>query len=776
MSTDNNESRSFVEHNQSEQRRDDYYQRNEHVRETIRKCARALQRGQRKHYHYAATKLAEVLCPELLDGNSAVEDYDDVFSDTAGWDFDALAEFQERPTAHRLAVQPPSSGTSAASARDSDVPESVARLRIEGALRSCATIAAHEDIIRDELRTRVDATVFGEKVGEHLQDAEQDLGDTVEAISLLSGALKNIHTGGTGQGKSAGVESEGEAYYAQTFDDGGRDFKLLDYVGLRDGENWFYDIPQHDPTMRRSREEQGLAPSFAEDSDRDPDTYPDLEILVPLTPGLTEQPLPYDTDDESFTVRPFTIPASAIRKRLLISIMSTKLTPEQENIIRTAYTNVDNQRDDWTLAELAEQVRQRDELSDAKQTPIITTLQQLQQHGFIRTHEDDYTLDWDRIFGSTETITVFSQAFIDDEIAQFISVGHLAETIVHEREQRYGIAETLLLMREMWKVAPHNRRQSFDARAAALQEAIGHMLTELFRENRHSGVHLSCDTQYLSDLLKPIRELFNRYVVYNTNRDTVKDIFEWTANDKWPSFYSTLTPKPGEASIVGMVQPAIDERGIEFIGPVDFAGPSHHHFTEERDHNGWQARVDYLTPTEECEECESADLERADDLVTLTCAECGHEMTDLSMGRNEELKRPAEMGMDWPDAVPTRLTIEAGRDDDGSPDVDREPVAAFAEKCLRYRDGGVVKRRSVRTAFNEFMHDHDRSGRDFDDQGVVIKFGKRLGKAIDEWDNVTQTKRDGENAYNNLVLTEMGEQYVDAAMEGAEDAAAPITR
>ncbi len=227
-----------------------------------------------------------------------------------------------------------------------------------------------------------------------------------------------------------------------------------------------------------------------------------------------------------------------------------------------------------------------------------------------------------------------------------------------------------------------------------------------------------------------------------------------------------------------MVQPAIDERGIEFLGPIDFAGPSHHHFTESKDDNGWQARVDYLSPIEECEECESTALERAENLADLSCEECGHEMLDLSLGREEELRRPSEMGINWDDEVPTRLTVDAGYDeDDGTPDVDREPVKAFAERCIRFREGSAVKREKVRVAFNDFLHSHDREPRDFDDNGVLSKFGQRLKKAIgDDWEDVSRGTKDRDATYINLELTSVGEEYHENAMDGLEDSAAPDHR
>jgi hypothetical protein len=151
-------------------------------------------------------------------------------------------------------------------------------------------------------------------------------------------------------------------------------------------------------------------------------------------------------------------------------------------------------------------------------------------------------------------------------------------------------------------------------------------------------------------------------------------------------------------------------------------------------------------------------------------------MVDLSLGRNEELRTPLSEGRRWEDEVPTRLTVNAGYDDDGTPDVDRKPVAVFANDCLRFREGEATIREHVRTAFNEFMHDHDRQPRDFDDNGVTAKFGKRLSRTMSEhWEDITRTNRDGRAAYKNLEFTQTGREYLESAMEGLEDSSAPVT-
>jgi len=159
--------------------------------------------------------------------------------------------------------------------------------------------------------------------------------------------------------------------------------------------------------------------------------------------------------------------------------------------------------------------------------------------------------------------------------------------------------------------------------------------------------------------------VFNRYVVFSANRDTIKNIFEWTQNDRWKSFWGTMTPKKGQAGLVGQVKPAIDRRDIEFLSPVEYAPPSHHHFDKLADSTGWRARASHID--------------------------------------EEELRCPVDVdGVEWDDAVPEELQIAVG-DEEDSPAVDMRPVAAFAHECLEEADIGTwVHKTDVRTAFNEF--------------------------------------------------------------------------
>jgi hypothetical protein len=743
--------RSAVEHAQSQQAKQDYWTRESRIRELIERCSKALGRGGEiadgdpEYYAYVHRKcsvLADLLAEEAGD----LHRYS--LREAGGaYDYVALRRF--------VADEP----------RPVDCATPADRRYVSDVFHALAAIAEDQDIIEDELRNRVDVINWTTKVGIHLQDWDMDIGDPVRGIALDTEALKTLYCGETGDGKSTALEVEAEDFYQANFDDdhGGRGYKLLDLVDLDSGENWFYDIPQQQPALRRIREdEMDLPPDFATSEAHE---RPEVEIRVPLTPALDRTRLPYDTDSEQFTVRPFTIPASEISKRILIPCILARVSDEQERTIRQAYDDVTG---DWSLRDLADEIRARDELSPKHKADAIGVLRSLQDLGFIRTKDHDRTLNWRSIFRDTETITLFSQSMIDEDLGQYLLIAHLVDRILELRNDWSDLPDAVLLMRELWECCPQRGRLSPDERAAAAQETLANRMGKVMRKLRHFDLHLLADTQYPGDLHKQVREMFNRYVVFQGNRDAVDDIFSWTANDRRRSFWGTLNQKKGHAGVVGKVEPAVQEREIEYISPLWFAPPAHHHYDSTRDTYGSRTRVKYLSPTTECPECESDDVERLATGVDVECRDCGAVTHDPSMGREEVLKRPSDIAGDaWASEVPDQLTIEP-EDRDGGPDVELSPVAAFVTECLDTADETeYVFKADARAAFNEFLENHDREPWDFSTQSKVTTFGNRLREHFP--DGAIESKertRDGQREYAlvGLQFTDGGRRYLKDAV------------
>ena len=773
------QARDAIQHGQSEQEQRDRRERDTVIEDSIERCSRALGRGTLDHYHYIARKLAETIIPTLKEQTSKpLIEYDEDLKDHDGWNWVALSQFCENAasiittlnTDHNHAAETLSLHSSGYM---DDYASSKATVR--EALKCAAAIAEEEGIVEDEFKNRVDAEGFALKLGEHLQDYEMNIGDPVTLVTDKQvDIVKTLVSGGTGMGKSTGTERFGEDYYQRTFQEG-RDYKVMDLLGFRQGENWLPDVPQLQDSLRREREEQGRAPSFAESDELE---NPKVEIFHPMTRGFASEQLPFDTDSEEFAVTPFTIPASEFRKPVMVSLLMSRLSESEEATIREVYDDVDEAQSDWSLKDLADAIREREELSDKHKSKAIGVLRSLQNEGFIRTHDDPHTLDWDELFRDTETYTVFSQALCDRDLSKLMTFAYLADTAFRKRQHLPFVEECVTLLREFWEVVPHKRRRSFDAREAAVQEAIGQILMKLFRQNRHSGMHVIADTQEPGDLLKSVRELFNHYVVYSANKDTIDDIFEWTQNNRSDSFWGTMTAKAGQAGIVGQAEPALENRDIEFISPVQVMPPSHHHFDVKKDGTGWHARCKYFSPTEECPECGSAALERSDDGYTVTCEECGEESFDASGGRNEELRRPAETeGIEWDDDVPDELkipTYSESVEEEDRPDPETFPVKGFVYDCLRRASGRKVAKQDVYDAFNEYAKAHGHDRWDFDNRGTQTKFGQKLSSILEGGVESTKTEDKSGTAYQDLILTDDGEAFLDEARVEVESSAAPI--
>lgn len=734
------DTRSAVEHSKKQQQQVDIERRKSQITELIDKCSRALGRGGDPHERGGADYYVHVdrACrdgvgskPPLADLLREFGNYPDLMgydSDLAGHEWwhpialDRLLDGWHRPF------------------EGHDVTH---RQLVADAFHSLAAIAEAEGIVADELSNRVDVVGFAGKTGEALQPYDMDIGDPVQWNTLQSGALKTLHIGGTGQGKSAGLETDVWDYYRQNWQDG-LDYKIIDVVGPRDGENWCYDIPQQQDALRRAREQKDLPADFtqlgeADDradhdgseadevsttltDDRVEPIEPKIEILHPLIPGLSEKALPYDEDLGEFRVTPYTVPAANLDKSLLISLILSRVSPEQENIIRQAYDDVDEQHADWSLKDLAEEITMREELGRKHKQSAIGVLRSLANEGFIRTREDPNTLDWDRIFNEPRTITVFSQAFFEDDIGTFAAMAHVIDAIVRERQKpaHYPMPDAVLVCREFWKITPHQRRQEPDARVAAIQEAMGARMQKLLRENRHFDTHIIGDTQKPGDLLKSVREMFNRYVVYSASRTACQNVFDWTQNDKWQSFYNTLTAETGVAGVVGQVQPAIDHREIEYLSPVEVVPAPFHHYDDDHDPTGWYMRNEYL---------------------------------------GEDLRRPADLeGIDWGDQQPDDLEIDSAKrpdpDSDESPDPNLHPMAAFVDECIEEtgQSNHWVPTADVRMAYNQWAEDNDIETID-----SASVFGRRFSDGLRM--ELDKQNRNGEKAYIGLVFTESGEEY-----------------
>ncbi len=758
------DARDVVEHGQAEQAKRDHWTRQDAIRETIERCSRALGRGGDPHESGGAEyyHLIERACREGIGqrqplvtllrraGGRPLLDYE---GEAGGaFDYVALDRFLDGEPRGFTGRDPGS------------------RELVRDAYRSLVAIAEAKGLVEDQLRNRADAVGVTLKLGEHLQEWGMDLGDPVEVVADQAGTLKTLFFGPTGNGKSTGLDIEAEDFYQQNFREG-RDFKLIDPVGLRDGENWYYDVPQQQQPLRRIRQEMNLPPDFASGEGYG---RPTIEILVPLVPGLTNRRLPYHVQGEEFVVRPYVAPASELSEALLVSLLGANISDQEQNTVRQAYRDVNEHRDDWSLKDIADAIRERDELQPKTKENAVGVLRNLQDIGFIRTQESEYTIDWRNLFLDTETVTVFSQALFneDENLARLIAVAHIIDTILTERQQLFGAPEAVLCMRELWKITPHKGRQKDDDVLASIQETIGSRLTTIQRENRHYGVHFLGDTQWPSDLHISVRKNFNRYVAYGGNRNIIGKVFEWTANAKVDSFYGTLTPERGKAGIVGQVQPAIDKKEIEYISPVQYAPPSYHHKDKDVDDNGWRSRAKYFSPIETCENdlCGSTELYRPKGRPYALCTECLHTMRDLSLGRTEELRRPADVeSVDWPDEIPPELTIgvQVPNDSADRADPQTSPVAAFVHQCLQPSSDYTTKA-DIQSAFNAFLRAHDKDPWDFDDHGKRVRFGTRAADAAD-WPLETSQRND-EKVYLDSSFTQLGRKYLDDATEAAIEA------
>ncbi len=600
MSSNHTDSPTFTNHNRTEQRSDLESERRTAIREGIRKCSRALERGQRRHYHWTAKKLAGEIFP-LLFTDRDPQYYDAHIGDREDWRFDAVDDFYTRPEQYISALSKsersnrPGASMALQASGYSD-PDSAAAEIVQDALAGANAVAEYEGLVPTNLKRRTNAVGFACKLGEHLKQPEMDFGDPVHAVSLASGPLKTFLLGGTGGGKSTGGSRQFEDYYQESLGDG-RDIKCLDFIGMGEGENVLYDVAQAQHVLQNVREEMDLPPSF-EDAD---DYEPKLDIYAPLTSTADEEPLPHDVDTSECRVTPFTIPASDLSESMLSSVIAERVSPDQERTIRSAYREVDDRIHDWCLDDLAEEIRRRDELSDKHKKDSIRVIKLLQSFGFIRTADDEYTIDLEAIYTSSDRITSFTQTTCDNELAEYIVVAYLLDQHWENGWDHPEWPHRAINLRELSEIAMHREhRGKLEAAEQAVVEFIIRRLHQILRKNRHINTSLIADTQDATEVEKAVRKRFNRYVVFGGSDELVEKVFHWAGQSGWRSLKRTLSQQPGQAGVVSGNGPAARDSDMWGISPIELSPPSWHHYdTDEEDHDsGWHARVTLLNDEE----------------------------------------------------------------------------------------------------------------------------------------------------------------------------------
>lgn len=565
-------------------RRDKHYQRQVYLQDLIKQCSKHLDDATTQDYAVVAATLREELLPVLQQHvNREFWEYESRLGDHPGWHWVTFSQFLEEIDAvvDRLAAGKSGGG-------ESDVDDETL---VHHALESAVAIAEEENVVMENYRDRVDAVGFSVKLGHQLKRGDMNFGDPVKAITRARGSLKHFFAGDTGTGKTVAASRQFEDYYRSQFE-GGRRYKCLDYVGLGKAENIMFDLPQMQDDLRRAREDDHDLPAGFDEIDG---FEPEMEVFVPLSERLNDEPIPYNEESCQFVARPFTIPASDLSEGLVASLIESQLTNTREQTVRDAYQVVDENNDDWSLADLADEIRHRDELSDKHIKDSLRVLRSLQNGGFVRTKADGRALNWDAIMESTETVTAFSQSLLTDPFQELMVVAYLIDKHWNLRIDRNEYPPACVWVRELWEISQHQRQRSNRPdREKAVLEFIIDKLLKMMRKPRDISTHFVMDTQEPTDVERAVRERFNRYLIFDSNASLVEEIMDWQGEQKgahW-DFLDTISGEPGQGGIIGGCEPALNPNRWG-VSPVQFAPPSWHHHDKQSEGEGWTARVDY---------------------------------------------------------------------------------------------------------------------------------------------------------------------------------------
>lgn len=471
--------------------------------------------------------------------------------------------------------------------------------QVETAVQSLEAVAVDQDIIDDELRNYAPAYGFSSMRIGRLYKSPRYSQDSVQICSYHAGETKTLYHGETGEGKSTAMSGELADRWAANclgeWHDGRHtreeSFKILDVIDTDVCENAVYEIPQQQEPLREARTEMGLPPDYegVEGFDR-----PNHEILVPLTRELAGEEFPTNDDGDS-PIEVFTIPAADLTKRALTHFLGGT-TEQQQSIIGMAYDRVSESRGDWTLEDLAVELMQVDGASESFKERAVNEIIELQRAGFIRDQSCPHSIDWREIFEDTETITSFTQSFLDDADQKLMVLAYLLYSLYWEREGLDDLPRCVVVGRELHEIAPHSQENVGTDREQALRSAIIGELGYTFRKNRKQDMEFVFDTQDITDIKRGVRKRFNRAVTFQTHEDALEELFGKVAgnvSEYRDHRHAVSTTTVGQGTVIGKTVPN-DRRDTVFLANLQFAPPPWHVFDDDEFDSGLHERVAYL--------------------------------------------------------------------------------------------------------------------------------------------------------------------------------------
>lgn len=460
-------------------------------------------------------------------------------------------------------------------------------------LESLVTIAATRGVLPSELQDVQPVLGYTMQLGERYVRADSKATGTLELRDSDDELKSILCAGGKGSGKSTAVETLAHDSYQNGH-------KVVDLVDFFKAENATLDIPQQDngEGLIAAREQMGLPTGFDDVAagmawlfDEPTDDLvpsPDMEVLVPLCPGLEEMQIPAIGGNQA-VVKPFTIPASELTYRQLVMLLH-HTTDARENEIRSAHQTLRDSGDDWSLSDLADEIRLSTNAGESLAEKIETSLKTAQDKSFIRDSQCPHKLDWDEVMQDQTTITSFSVFPVGETSDYLVVLSYLIDSLF---EARRGLIQSgslhrypplTICMREMHKVAPRSTAES--SAEATVENYMIDSLEDVFALTRHANMEVIADTQKFYRQLNPdVAELFDHILAFRGHIPDVKRIFKTRVDNTAPAETVAQYRDPGMCAFVS-------ERGYRL--PIRFAPPPSHHLEakDEGDGLSFRTRVD----------------------------------------------------------------------------------------------------------------------------------------------------------------------------------------